>query len=67
MSYLFECTCLKIVFNVTIDIQSEKLKNEVFSGDFVRSENIEQILSVIKKNTNIKYKISGSKIVITEK
>ena len=55
---------LALGFNVTIEIQSEKLKKEVFSGDFVRGENIEQILTVIKMNTNIIYKITGSKILI---
>ena len=58
---------LEIGFNVTIDIQSQNLKKEIFSGDFVRGENIEQILSVIKMNTKIKYKIVGSRILINEK
>lgn len=53
-------------FDVTIDIQSEKLKNEIFSGDFVRGENLEQILTIIKKSTKMDYTINGQFITIKE-
>ena len=54
-------------FDVSIDIKSESLKKEIFTGDFVRNENIEQILTIIQKNTDIRFKKEGQKIVITEK
>jgi ferric-dicitrate binding protein FerR (iron transport regulator) len=53
-------------FNITIDIKSEKLKKEVFTGDFIRGENIDQILAIIKKSTGINYRIVGQYIEIIE-
>jgi transmembrane sensor len=57
---------LERVFNVSIDIRSERLNKEVYSGDFKQGENIEQILSIIEKNTNINYQVKGRYIIITE-
>jgi ferric-dicitrate binding protein FerR (iron transport regulator) len=42
-------------FAVTIEIRSERLKKEVFTGDFVRGENLDQILSIMKMNTKMSY------------
>lgn len=54
-------------FNVHIQIDSEKLKNTVFTGDFVRGENLEQILRIITMDKRIKYQIEGDQVYIGEK
>lgn len=54
-------------FNVHIMTDSEKLKNTVFTGDFVRGENLEQILRVITLDQRIKYQIEGDQVYIKEK
>lgn len=51
-------------FNVHIYIASEQLQNTVFSGEFVRGENLEQILRVMAIDTRIKYRIDGDLIYI---
>lgn len=54
-------------FNVQIKTNSEKLKNTIFTGDFVRGENLEQILRVITMDKRIKYQIEGDQVYIGEK
>lgn len=54
-------------FNVHIHITSEKLKNTVFTGDFVQDENLEQILHVMTFDKRIKYKIEGNQVYVEEK
>lgn len=54
-------------FNVNIEISSDDLKNTVFTGDFVRGENLEQILSVMTFDKRIKYKIEGNQVYINKK
>lgn len=54
-------------FNVHIAIASEKLKCTAFTGDFVRQENIEQILRVMTADRRIRYRIDGDRIFIDEK
>lgn len=54
-------------FNVHIQTDSEKLKNTVFTGDFVRGENLEQILRVITLDKRINYQIEGDLVYIREK
>jgi ferric-dicitrate binding protein FerR (iron transport regulator) len=51
-------------FNVQIHIASERLQETVFTGDFVRNENLEQILRVIKADKRIRYTIDGDQINI---
>jgi ferric-dicitrate binding protein FerR (iron transport regulator) len=51
-------------FNVQIHIASETLKQTVFTGDFVRNENLEQILRVMKADKRIRYTIDGDQINI---
>lgn len=54
-------------FNVHIHIASDKLKNTVCTGDFVRGENLEQILRVMTIDKRIKHKIEGDQVYIEEK
>ena len=46
-------------FNVRIQILGNDLRNAAFTGDFVRGENIDQILRVMTANRLIKYEIVG--------
>lgn len=54
-------------YNVHIFINSEKLKNEQFTGDFVRDENLDQILKIMTQDQRINYRRNGDKIYISEK
>lgn len=54
-------------FNVDIHIASEILKNIVITGDFVRGENLEQILQVMTADKRMKYRIDGDQVYIFEK
>lgn len=54
-------------FNVRIQILGNDLRNAAFTGDFVRGENIDQILRVMTANRPIKYKIEGDQITISKK
>lgn len=54
-------------FNVRIEIVGNDLKNAAFTGDFVRGENIDQMLRVMTANRPIKYKIEGDQITIFKK
>ncbi|MDR3251646.1 MAG: DUF4974 domain-containing protein [Tannerella sp.] len=51
-------------FNVRIHIASDRLKQTVFTGDFVRNENLEQILRVMTADKRIRYTIDGDQIHI---
>jgi ferric-dicitrate binding protein FerR (iron transport regulator) len=51
-------------FNVRIHIASEKLKQTVFTGDFVRKENLEQILRIMTADKRIRYTIEEDQIYI---
>jgi ferric-dicitrate binding protein FerR (iron transport regulator) len=53
-------------FNVQIHIASESLKKTTFTGDFVRQENLNQILRVMTINRQIHYKIEGDQVKIQE-
>lgn len=54
-------------FNVQIHIVSDKLKNMICTGDFVRGENLEQILRVMTFDKRVKYRIEGDQVYISEK
>lgn len=54
-------------FNVHIHIASDKLRNTAFTGDFVRGENLEQILRIMTFDKRIKYQIEGDQVYIREK
>lgn len=54
-------------FNVRIQILGNDLKKAAFTGDFVRGENIDQILRVMTANRPIRYKIEGDQITISKK
>lgn len=54
-------------FNVHIEILGDDLKKATFTGDFIRGENLEQILRVMTVNRPIKYTIEGDQIQITRK
>lgn len=58
---------LERAFDVTIEIRSQKLKNEVFSGEFIRGESLDQIFAVMQKNTGFTYIKTEQHIIITEK
>jgi ferric-dicitrate binding protein FerR (iron transport regulator) len=51
-------------FNVHININSEQLKQVVYSGDFVHKESLEQILKVMITDGRMAYKIEGNQIDI---
>lgn len=51
-------------FDVDIQIVSDDLKKTVFTGDFVRGENLEQILRVMTADKRIRYKIDGDQVYI---
>lgn len=66
---LKEITCqLERIFNVRIHISSPKLQNMVLTGDFVRNENLEQILRVIEitADKQLKCRIEEDAIYIDE-
>lgn len=54
-------------FNVHIDIASAELENVVLTGDFIRGENLEQILRVMTADQRLHYTIDGDMINIKEK
>ncbi len=51
-------------FNVQIHIDSNELGQTIFTGDFVRQENLEQILRVMTIDKRIHYKIEGDQVYI---
>jgi ferric-dicitrate binding protein FerR (iron transport regulator) len=51
-------------FNVHIHIESDRLKQTSFTGDFVRQESLEQILNVITTDRRVHYKIEGDQVYI---
>lgn len=51
-------------FNVEIHIDSDELKQIVFTGDFIRKESLEQILRVMTIDKRISYKIEGDQVYI---
>jgi len=57
---------LERTFNVHIFINSEKLKKTNFTGDFVRGENLEQILHVMTVDKRMSYQIEENRIYISE-
>lgn len=58
---------LERAFNVNIKISSDDLKEIAFTGDFVRGENLEQILRVMTANRRFCYKIDGDQVFIYKK
>lgn len=58
---------LERAFNVNIKISSDDLKEIAFTGDFVRGENLEQILRVMTANRCFCYKIDGDHVFIYKK
>lgn len=58
---------LERAFNVNIKISSDDLKEIAFTGDFVRGENLEQILRVMTANRRFCYKIDGDQVSIYKK
>ena len=54
-------------FNVRIQILGDDLRKAAFTGDFVRGENIDQILRVMTANRPIRYEIEGDQITISKK
>lgn len=60
-------TRLERRFNVRIDISPDRLKQVVFTGDFVRGENLEQILRVMTTDRRVGYTIDDDRVRIYEK
>ena len=54
-------------FNVDIHIASDELKNIIITGDFIRGENLEQIMRVMTADKRMKYMIDGDQVYIYEK
>ncbi len=61
------CRQLEHAFNVTILIEGDNLKNSVYTGDFVRNENLKEILDIMSADSRIEYKIEGNTITVKEK
>ena len=57
---------LERTFNVQIVINSERLKRTSFTGDFVRGENLEQILRIMTADKRMSYQIENDRIYIKE-
>ena len=55
---------LERAFNMKIRISSDKLKNELFSGQFDSNENIYKILYIMKRHRDFTYKIDQDTIDI---
>lgn len=53
-------------FNIKIEILSERLKKEMFSGIFDKGENITQILDIMRIHRNFNYTIKADHIEIYE-
>jgi ferric-dicitrate binding protein FerR (iron transport regulator) len=53
-------------YNVTIQFESEVLKNYKYTGTFKNLDNISKVLQVIKETTPIKYIVQNQLIVISE-
>jgi transmembrane sensor len=53
-------------YNVTINIDSQELKDIRYSGCFKNVPDIDKVLHLIKQNTPISYTIDGQKITITK-
>ncbi|MDH6305351.1 transmembrane sensor [Parabacteroides sp. PF5-5] len=54
-------------FNVHISISPDRLKEIIYTGDFVRQENLEQILRVMTADKRTYYQIDGDFIQIYDK
>ncbi|WP_207535231.1 FecR family protein [Desertivirga arenae] len=53
-------------YNVTIQFESEGLKNYKYTGAFKNLDNISKVLQVIKETTPIKYTVQNQQITISE-
>ena len=49
-------------YNVTIQFESEQLKNYRYTGTFKNLDNIAKVLKVIKETTPIKYSVENQTI-----
>jgi len=58
---------LERIFNVRIEIVSPQLQNVIITGDFLRGENLEQILRVITADRRLKYRIEEDAVYIEER
>lgn len=57
---------LERIFNVHICITSPNIENIILTGDFLRGENLEQILRIITADKRLKYRIEEYVIYIDE-
>ena len=57
---------LERIFNVNICITSSNIEDIILTGDFLRGENLEQILRVITADKRLKYRIEEYMIYIDE-
>ena len=51
-------------YNVVFVYRNQKIKHLKFSGTFDRDEKLDEILRVIKINTNIDYAIKNDSVII---
>ncbi|MDR2118865.1 MAG: DUF4974 domain-containing protein [Tannerellaceae bacterium] len=51
-------------FNVKVNIHKASIKEQRFTGDFVKRETVEQILNVMSTDGEFKYQITGNIIDI---
>lgn len=55
---------LERIFNVRILITSADIENIIFTGEFLRGENVEQILRIITADNRLKYRMEEGAIYI---
>ncbi len=60
------CHQLEIAFDVTIRIDGDDLKKSTYTGDFIRNESLEEILSIMSSDERMEYKMNGKIITIKE-
>ena len=54
-------------YDVSFRFEDEKLCERSFTGMFERDGNLNQILKVIEKTTNVSFEINGTEVVIKER
>jgi ferric-dicitrate binding protein FerR (iron transport regulator) len=57
---------LSLIYGVSFNVNSERLKNMVFSGAFYRGQSMKDIMEIINMSIPIKYEINDQQIKISE-
>lgn len=65
MKFTDICTLLQRKYGYTIEIRDQDLSNTIFTGRFIKDENIFQVLDIIRQNTPFSYSVQDNVIIIT--